>query len=142
MTQILVDSSFVVALNSQKDKYYEKATVFAEIIAAMGSTTFFMPEVVLTEVTYLIHREGGQLALLEYVERLRDSNPNLISLEETDFQRVFDILRLYRDADLDFVDCCLMAIAERLNITQICTFDRRDFMIFKPSHCEYFTLLP
>ena len=48
----------------------------------------------------------------------------------------------YKDAEFDFVDCCLMAIAERLNIEDICTFDRRDFAIFRPKHCENFTLLP
>ena len=37
----------------------------------------------------------------------------------------------YADARFDFVDCCIMALAERLAITQICTFDRRDFSIFK-----------
>ena len=35
-----------------------------------------------------------------------------------------------------------MAIAERLNITRIATFDRRDFSIFQPSHCDYLELLP
>ncbi len=35
-----------------------------------------------------------------------------------------------------------MVIAERLNITRIVTFDRRDFSVFRPSHCEYFELLP
>jgi uncharacterized protein len=35
-----------------------------------------------------------------------------------------------------------MALAEYLAITQICTFDRRDFSIFRPAHCEYFERLP
>jgi predicted nucleic acid-binding protein len=47
-------------------------------------------------------------------------------------------LNKYISADLDFVDCCLTAIAERLNITQICTFDRRDFSIIRPKHVHYF----
>ena len=48
----------------------------------------------------------------------------------------------YADARFDFVDCCIMALVERLDITQICTFDRRDFGIFRPAHCEYLELLP
>jgi hypothetical protein len=35
-----------------------------------------------------------------------------------------------------------MALAERLNITQICAFDRRDFPIFRPTHCENLEPLP
>jgi predicted nucleic acid-binding protein len=42
----------------------------------------------------------------------------------------------------DFVDCAILTLAERLDITQICTFDRRDFAAYKPTHCEYLELLP
>lgn len=45
-------------------------------------------------------------------------------------------------SDLDFVDCCNMAISERLNITKIYTLDRRDFGICRPTHCDYLELLP
>jgi predicted nucleic acid-binding protein len=51
-------------------------------------------------------------------------------------------MAIYASARLDFVDCCLMALSERLNITQICTYDRRDFSMFRPAHCDYLTLLP
>jgi predicted nucleic acid-binding protein len=47
---------------------------------------------------------------------------------------VREILRTYPGAKLDFVDCCMMAMSERLNITRVCTFDRRDFLIFRPTH--------
>ena len=59
-----------------------------------------------------------------------------------DLQRARAIMAAYPEADLDFVDCCLMALSERLKITQICTFDRRDFSIFRPQHCDYLELLP
>jgi predicted nucleic acid-binding protein len=48
----------------------------------------------------------------------------------------------YADARLDFVDCCIMALAERLDINQICTFDRRDFVIFRIANGEALELLP
>jgi hypothetical protein len=48
----------------------------------------------------------------------------------------------YADANLDFVDCCIMALSERLQVRQICTLDRRDFSIFRPTHCDYLELLP
>jgi hypothetical protein len=35
-----------------------------------------------------------------------------------------------------------MALSERLNITQIYTFDRRDFTVFRPKHCDYLELMP
>jgi len=48
----------------------------------------------------------------------------------------------YSDAQFDFVDVSIMALAERLHITRICSLDRRDFSIFRPSHCDYLELLP
>jgi predicted nucleic acid-binding protein len=63
-------------------------------------------------------------------------------LTATDFARAIALMDRYRDAELDFVDCCLTALAERLNITRICTFDRRDFSMIRPQHTEYFDLLP
>ncbi len=59
-----------------------------------------------------------------------------------DVIRAAQIMERYADARFDFVDCCIMALAERLNITQVCTFDRRDFSIFRPTHCEHLELLP
>jgi predicted nucleic acid-binding protein len=48
----------------------------------------------------------------------------------------------YATAEFDLVDACIMALSERHEIKQICTFDRRDFSIFRPKHCEYLELLP
>jgi predicted nucleic acid-binding protein len=53
-----------------------------------------------------------------------------------------DVMHTYLDADLDLVDCRLTALAERMSITRICTFDRRDFSIIRPRHTDYFELLP
>jgi hypothetical protein len=67
---------------------------------------------------------------------------NLEAITLADLSRVRDIMATYADNRFDFVDCCIMALAERLNITQIYTFDRRDFQVFRPSHCDYLELLP
>jgi predicted nucleic acid-binding protein len=70
------------------------------------------------------------------------SEAELISLTKDDAERATEIMEAYSDARFDFVDCCIMALSERLNITQVCTFDRRDFVIFRPKHCDYLELLP
>jgi hypothetical protein len=59
-----------------------------------------------------------------------------------DFTRAVALMDRYRDAELDFVDCCLTALAERLNIRHICTFDRRDFSMIRPKHTEYLQMVP
>jgi predicted nucleic acid-binding protein len=52
------------------------------------------------------------------------------------------IMEQYQDAVFDFTDVAIMALAERLSITRVCTFDHRDFSIFHPLHCDYLELLP
>jgi len=36
----------------------------------------------------------------------------------------------------------VIALAERLGITQIATLDRRDFSVVRPAHTDAFILLP
>jgi uncharacterized protein len=59
-----------------------------------------------------------------------------------DLLRVHQLLEQYADSQLDFTDAAIVAIAERLDITRVYTLDRRDFSIIRPSHCDYFGLLP
>ncbi len=66
----------------------------------------------------------------------------IIELIEQDMTRMQAIMEQYGDAQFDFTDTALMALSERLNITKAYTFDRRDFSIFRPSHCDYLELLP
>lgn len=66
----------------------------------------------------------------------------MLEILSPDLERAAEIMEQYADADLDFVDCCIMALAERLNITEVCTLDQRDFSIFRPAHCDYLEILP
>ncbi|MDQ2738090.1 MAG: VapC toxin family PIN domain ribonuclease, partial [Actinomycetota bacterium] len=43
---------------------------------------------------------------------------------------------------LGAVDATVIAVAERLGITEIATLDRRHFSVVRPAHVEAFTLLP
>ncbi len=70
------------------------------------------------------------------------SDIELVSIEAEGMQRDTEILAQYADARLDFADATIIALAERLGITHILTFDRRDFSIVRPRHCEFFELLP
>lgn len=59
-----------------------------------------------------------------------------------DYRRAAEVMLQYEDADLDFVDALIVALAERLNITRLLTLDQRDFRLVRPRHCSAFELLP
>lgn len=63
-------------------------------------------------------------------------------ITQSDMMQIQQIMTQYADAEFDFADVSIMALAERLQITRIYTFDRRDFSIFRPTHCDYLELLP
>ena len=96
----------------------------------------------LPEVSYLLRRNLGYANSLNFFDFVDHHYVKLVPTIEEDLSRVYDIAQQYSDAQLDLVDCCILAIAERLNITRIATFDRRDFSIFQPNHCDYLELLP
>lgn len=59
-----------------------------------------------------------------------------------DYKRAAEIIRKYDDANIDFVDAIIVAIAERLNVTKILTVDCRHFDAFRPRHTAAFEILP
>ncbi len=138
MTDVLVDASFLVAQAYSKDHDHVAARNFI----VEGRYTLLLPSVVLPEALYNLRRVGGSHLAILLGESLARQNAPLIPLTTPDFQRAMSLMRSYRDVDLDFVDCCITAIAERLGIIHICTFDRRDFSIIRPSHVSYFNILP
>lgn len=135
----LVDANYLYALHDQTDDWHERAFRHA----AESKLDSIVPYVVLTEVSFfLLTRAGGVPTVLEFLDSLVQANVRFEPLRVEDLRRARQIMAKYADNRFDFVDCCIMALAERLNITQVCTFDRRDFSVFRPKHCEYLELLP
>ncbi|MDE2821369.1 MAG: PIN domain-containing protein [Chloroflexota bacterium] len=135
---LITDSSFLVALYDIGEVHHLKAYDFA----ANRSETILVPDLVLPEAGFLLRRNLGYANSFNFFDFFDHSFVRLVPAIEGDLARVYQISRQYESARFDIVDCCIMAIAERLNITRIATFDRRDFSMFRPSHCEYLELLP
>ncbi len=101
-----------------------------------------MPVPAITEVAYFISRNLGVNAVANFLDEVSLSDFILENPTIEDYKRAAEILRKYDDANIDFVDAIIVAIAERLNVTKILTVDRRHFGIFKPAHCAAFEILP
>ncbi len=138
LSKILVDSSFLYALYNLDDPYHEEAYAVAELYNGQ----FVIPYVVLTEVAYLFRRTGDVSAVIQFLDVLIKGGYQYENVSVDDLIRARNIMAQYVDSKLDFVDCCIMALSERLKITQVCTFDRRNFSIFRPKHIRYLDLLP
>ena len=135
---VLVDSSFLYSLIDTRDDHHETAKLFL----ATNKEDFIIPDVTLPEVTHVLNKRIGHHAVAVFLKAFLTLSIVLETITLADIERSLNIMENYPEAKLDFVDCCLMALAERLTITQVCTFDRRDFSIFRPVHCDYLELLP
>jgi len=135
---VIADSSFIYALYSKHDSNHFQAKEFASTYP--GNT--IIPDIILPEVCYLFLRDIGYAGMRDFFVHFKEIDSPLAPLVRTDLNRIHEITEMYASAEFDIVDCCIMALAERLQITGIATFDRRDFSIFRPRHCDFLELLP
>jgi predicted nucleic acid-binding protein len=53
-----------------------------------------------------------------------------------------ELVAAYIDLPIGIVDAAVVAIAERLEVAEIASFDHRHFSVVKPRHVRAFRLLP
>ena len=66
----------------------------------------------------------------------------LAELVPADLRRVAELVERYADLGLGATDASVVAIAERLGVQRVATFDRRHVPVVVPSHASGLTLLP
>lgn len=126
--RVLVDSSFLYALFRKDDPDHPAVRAVFEALNA----EFIIPQVVLAEAAWLFNRAGGMPLVAAFLD--------LLSAAE--LRRASALMRQYPGAKLDLVDCCLAAMAERLNITRAATLDRRDFSIMRLHDGTFLDIVP
>ena len=133
----LLDTGFLLAVIDADDSLH------AACVAALESETNpILPDVVLPELAYLILRELGYPALTKFLRAVATGEMTQVQSAPPDLTRAAELLEKYADNKVDFVDCVIVAMAERLNLTRVLTVDRRHFTVFRPKHCEYFEIAP
>ncbi|MCY3915848.1 MAG: PIN domain-containing protein [Chloroflexi bacterium] len=135
---VIVDSSFIYALFNHSEARHFDAVSFA----LTNTDELLMPDVVLPELSYLFRRDFGHAGIHRLLELIESFDVRYVPITADDIPQMRAITMRYATSAFDIVDCCIMAIAERLDITRIATFDRRDFSIYRPRHCPFFELLP
>jgi predicted nucleic acid-binding protein len=134
----LIDSGFLYATVDQGDRNHQRVVkLFPNL-----PDNLLLPITVLVEVAYLLQARLGHPAMRHFIQQLEHSPIQIEPINKTDLTRIYALLDQYADAELDFVDASIVAIAERLNIRRILTVDRRDFSLIRPTHCDYFEILP
>lgn len=101
-----------------------------------------VPATVVPEVGYLLGREAGAKVESLFLDSVAAGDFTLVDLTAADFARAAELVRRYGDLPLGTTDATVVAVAERLGVTEVATLDRRHFTVIRPRHITAFTLLP
>jgi predicted nucleic acid-binding protein len=120
---VIADTGVIYAFYDGNDSYHEAArTIISE-----HSGKIIVPDVILTEVDYLLLSFLGVDAELDFLQDVLNGVYLLHSLNEQILQRCGELIARYRDLELGLADTAVMATAEQLGIYHILTVDERDF---------------
>lgn len=59
-----------------------------------------------------------------------------------DWLRIAELVSAYRDLPLGTVDASVVALCERLRVSDVATFDLRHFTVVRPSHTDTLNIAP
>lgn len=124
MAQTLLDTGILVALFDKDDIYHIKSVNFIKNNRSLLVTTLAN----VTEAMYLLSfSTQAQTNLLKWLSL---GVIYLYPIASADLAKIADLTRTYADLPMDFADGCLVALAEKLKISQIATIDS-DFQIYR-----------
>ena len=87
-------------------------------------------------------REAGARVESLFLRSLADGDFTPVDLSSADYARMADLVTAYESLPLGTTDASVVAIAERLGLTDVATLDRRHFTVVRPKHADALTLLP
>ncbi|MER7207973.1 PIN domain-containing protein [Streptosporangium sp. NPDC000239] len=134
---IVIDSGPLVAAVNIRDRYHD---LCARLLRS-HSGPLLVPTTVVTEVCQLIERRQGSKAEAAFLSSFR-AGLVLVQVTTEDLDRMSELVEVYANLPLGAVDASVVAVAERLGLTEVAALDRRHFTVVRPRHVDAFTLLP
>ena len=121
---VLIDTSAVIALHDEADRYHEQAT---QLFAQEGLSWMAADVTAHETFTRARYRDGFARAR-QHFEFLRGAPITLVRSDSADEQSALAILEQYSEHAISFHDALCAAVMRRLGIYRVFTFDR-DFWV-------------
>jgi predicted nucleic acid-binding protein len=135
---LVVDTGPLVATADVDDPDHDACLELLETATGPLVTT----ALVIAEAAYLICRQVGPAGETALYDDIIARRLLVEELTPADWARIRGLVERYADLPLGGTDASVVAIAERLNATEIATLDERHFRVVQPAHCEAFSLVP
>jgi uncharacterized protein len=138
---IVCDTGPLVAAALSNDSYHLACVRLFNDLHAAGQE-LLIPATVVAEVGYLLAREAGPRVESLFLQSIATGDFTAVDLTAIDYARMADLVIKYGSLPLGTTDASVVAIAERLKLTEVATLDRRHFNVVRPDHVTALTLLP
>lgn len=135
---ILLDSSAVLAAADRADLNHASAVAWFR----RADEPLLLSALTLGELDVLLQRELGQTATLAVVDSLVGGDIRLVAPTAADLSRAAGLLGEAAEHRPRLADAVLVALAERLDVRRVATFDRRPIAVFRPRHVRALDLEP
>jgi uncharacterized protein len=135
---LLCDTGVLLAAGNVRDHHH--AACLTLLRDAEGP--LLVPSPVLGEIGYLLQSRVGPHAEVTFLQSFGGNGFHIAEVAEGDIRRIAELVEQYVSLPLGIVDAAVITIAERLNLTEVATVDRKHFSIVRPRHVPTFTLLP
>ena len=138
---IVCDTGPLVAAALANDSYHGACIRLFNDLHAVGRE-LLIPATVVAEVGYLLNRESGPRVEALFLRSVAVGDFTAVDLTTADYGRMADLVHTYGSLPLGTTDASVIAITERLELTEVATLDRRHLSVVRPAHVAALTLLP
>jgi len=135
---IVLDTGPIYAAADRSDAHHDECASVLEDL----ERPLVIPVTVVIETSYLVEHRLGPDAEARFLTELLGEDYRVEQLAAGDLRRMAELVHRYADMPLGAVDASVVAIAERLGVSEVVTLDRRHFSVVRPAHIGAFTLLP
>lgn len=120
----LTDTGPLVALVDKDDKHHADVT---ETLKRLPKVPLLTTWPCLTEAMYLLYQSIGYSAQEDLWRYVQQGVLRLYIPSDVDWQRIRELMAIFRDAPMDMADASVVVVAENLELSRVFTYDRHFF---------------
>jgi uncharacterized protein len=135
---LIVDTGPLYAAAASGDQDHARC---ADLLAS-APRPLLVPELVVTEVSYLLSDRIGPHAELAFARSIAAGELTVEPVLDSEWQRVAELVEQYADLPLGMADASLIALAERHDQQRVASLDHRHLSVVRPRHTTRLVLLP
>ncbi len=122
-SEVFLDTSYAIALSSEKDEYHERAINLAAKLE-QASTRLITTRAVQLEIGNALSKQRYRHAAVQLLDSFEsDPTVKVITLSETLYAQAFQLYRERCDKEWGLVDCISFVVMMERNISEALTTD-------------------